>query len=901
MRIQACSRVLAAPVNSVFSWPTQPEFSWTDFLSNYGPANLDKSNIVTDPIADCIHARKLFIPHNQFISGLNAITDVFFPGFREDPRAYTTGSPYNVWWTETTFTGPGTVKRESRLWGANTAGDEATQKPFRYIVYRPDFHASTFDDNASPFTLIAKTLFERVTAFDAYGNPTLAPPPLVQGFWLMLERGVVNVKQVWSPPEDDPVHGDSMRHNDRYFWDNPTILDNSSGYTAVRFRIGCGVDTKWFEIQFRIFGSPRLYISDDETFSESELIGDMQSASEAKKFGQEGSYNWTEVIYDFDGGVPTETPRYRLVGAKKIVQTEVKLIGGQLQVYIEGELNPFVWDLNVTHTFDNGESAQTTTTAAVDSSCAETFQIGDPIGLIEEVKVIFTNCQWAAWAIQPMKFERQMSLTSRLIQIGFRPLTEPLITAHWSWWQPPVYTFDTTYELDGTNIRYALNVTNDTSITGGNFADTTASLRAVTVNLPEVLRVHNGQIVELYPEEVVVQQNLNIEDLSIICSATLKFNNFSEISHLHDLGAPDLYWGEWASTHGLIAVTIETLVDYYNTNGTLDSTTGWQTVFTGYGNVSNTISTGHPGTFTMQCSGRELAMMSPKFAIPWMDAWNEYYVAAYLANICGVKKGTVGDSDLYFREMVPTDPYSDSPNGNAYFLPIGSGGNPLMRFSPGSRPWQILGKIGQQNGFIRYFDAFGTFHWEPFRPDPVAPEMVFFVNHNGNQPQLFSPTEAVFHGVVQRDITQSRTSLLLIGINAPGALWEPIVCHRGDSEAVYDAGSSIWDPTLPNFQGFENPDIIVDNQFANPDYANNAADRIWPVVRQPYLTAGYQVWHNPELYPGKWVGMVDVKSGLYDRFSQDYTALMVMSVTHRIMKGRIPTTDLNLRYVPSQT
>ena len=73
---------------------------------------------------------------------------------------------------------------------------------------------------------------------------------------------------------------------------------------------------------------------------------------------------------------------------------------------------------------------------------------------------------------------------------------------------------------------------------------------------------------------------------------------------------------------------------------------------------------------------------------------------------------------------------------------MGNGGTPLMRFANGSKPWQILGKIGRQSGFVRYFDAFGKMHWEKFDPVAQRPDAVLFVDYQS--PVAFDSMKTVF-------------------------------------------------------------------------------------------------------------------------------------------------------------
>lgn len=894
-RIEGCARVTALPVHAAFPFPLQPEFRFSDFLSLYGPSNLDGSNIETDPIADCVHARPKMIPHTQWMDDVP--TAYVGARARFDPRAYTADTPYNIAWTLESYSGGITTSKD---WGAHGPGwgigaASGRQQPFKYLVLFTDCEDPVNPPDLTPFTFIAKTSLKPYNGLDAYGNATFGSQPMCQGFWASLTRGVYDLTQGWVGP-------DAAQFNAEWWWQQgtQTSLGQYPGYSAIRFRIGCGVDALWFEIKFVPMGPPEVYYTDDGTFADKTLIQSLKySGAGDKTYGESERWMTTRYMTDSGGFSPTDIPEKRFIGAKRTNHVKVKLIGGYLQIEVEGEVQPFVWRVMLTATEDQGGDGDS---GGSGGSCNMGYEANDPIGLIEEIKVVFVESHFASWWVQPMKWDQEFDLTSKLINIGFIPTTTAELTAHHAFYTPPVYSFNSTYALQGTNIRYSILVYNDSPVNypTADYSDATVALRSVSIAFPEVLRSRLGRPVMLEPESVIVNQSFNISDLSVTTTASLTFNNFKPLGDVYE-NAPDVWWGEWSNYSGVVAIKVEAIVNEYDdASGDLIGSSGWVPLFTGYGNIENTIGVGSgKSQYTMQCVGRELSMMQSSFNLPWMDGWNEYYAVAYLANSNGVKKGTPGDSDLDFINQVPPDPYNDSPGGGAYFLPMGNGGTPLQKFASGSKAWQVLGKMAVQSGFVRYFDAYGKLHWEKFNPEPVAPEIIFTVDYFAPEP--FDAKTVIFDGQVKRNLSGVRNQTTIIGVDAHGPLWLPTVSHRSDAASIYEDRASIWEESTANYLGFKSSFVWIDSQFANRQYTAEAADRIHALMRIPDIQGSYNSWLNLGVYPGRWVGLVDVKSGLYDRFNGLYLSMLVMGASHIIKRGQVPTTSMRLRYIPRQS
>lgn len=913
-RMSALARIRAYPADALFSWPLSPEYMITDFLSNYGTQNLDGSDVIeTWVAAECITPRRRPVSQTQFVEGVPNIPDLLNPFSYTDPRG-TEGTNINLWWTELAFSKNyefDVVRKEYKGAGSASYDSGDLQQFFKYPCYHHDSRNGSTDPGFSGFTLVANTDLDWVQFFDPYGVPTLGGRQRCQGFSASLTRGNYAVQQDWdgSDPEGQYQTSDlqDWKPLDLHWVDDYTYLTvPTPPYQAIRFRVACGEDAKWFEIKFPAIGPPELYVSDDENFASKSPIQPLKSSATLQKpFGQ--SSDWVDVRFARSGSSLTTVPLYRLIGSKTTNNVQVTLIGGFLHVEVEGEVQPFLWDMRVFHSFDNiGYSG-----SGLNGECLTSFRAGDPIGLIEQIKVVFNNVCYAEWYVHLTKWDTQSILQSKQHNIGFGPPNLPTASVHLAHYVPDVYEIDTNIANAGTLVSYTLTMTNDfgmQSTHGGaeSFADETVAVRAVSIHWDEVLRNMPGIGVELYPEDCLIHHQFSLDDLNIQSKATLVFNNYRELASVYGdrfPTAPQMFWGEWSAYNGLFAIEIDVMTQMFSTESggdTLVYQSPWRRQFTGYANVESTTVRQQGGrtVYVMECQSRELPMMSAKMALPWMDGWNEYYAAAYLANISGVKRGTLTDTDLAFRDRVPASPFDDSPGGGAYFLPMGDGGMPLMKPAVGSKPWEFLGRIGRNSGFVRYFDVDGKFHWEKFDPAAQKPDVVLYVDFHAHSG--FQAENAVFEGSVHRSLRDVRNKVAVIGIDAAGPLWFPVVSVRTDTTSLYGNHSIFWDMLDPiaNFMGFESAFVWADSQFANLPYAARAADEVFRVMRMPNASGRFTSWINLDIAPGTWLGVVDVHAGTFNRVSGDFLPLLTTGVTHHIRKGAPPTTTSTTRYIP---
>jgi hypothetical protein len=540
---------------------------------------------------------------------------------------------------------------------------------------------------------------------------------------------------------------------------------------------------------------------------------------------------------------------------------------------------------------------------------------GDKVLYIDQLRVEASSMRSLQIAVAPMRFRMTGKIDTREQNLGFTPdpADPPTASVQFAWPDTvvrtdrnPVPSCSATVAPSTTSNLASMELTltgaDDGTYNGDKYSNETTWIRSVSMLFNEQIVSPFGAGVHTFPEDIVVEHRFDFSSLSVQSSATLTFNNTDFMDKLFVGGAR--HWGEWANYAGAIAVEIELGIEWW-LNGVRVSFTGLKRVFTGYANLRSvtTLAPHAQSKYIMHCHSRDIAMHQPKFAFPWMDGWNIYYAAAYLANSSGVKKGVVGDSDLGFREYVPNTPYEDagSETGDpAYFLPMGSGGSPLFRMQAGGTPWEMLGRIAQKAGYVRYFDYFGVFQFFKFRfMNAATPYRVFDITDNtllGDNPV---PTAAVFSGAVVRDLTQVKNHVTVIGWRQYGEVADSPVSHRVDTGSQYSTQFDPFGDTQPNFIGFQSNLVYIDSMFGEQSFARAAADEIFTVVSSPNINSAIQTWLQPDIEINHRIGINDLRSGMYDRGASAYLEMMVVGVKHHMALSGTPTTTLQTRFVPN--
>lgn len=467
--------------------------------------------------------------------------------------------------------------------------------------------------------------------------------------------------------------------------------------------------------------------------------------------------------------------------------------------------------------------------------------------LIIAALIRYRGFQDVVWHGAPLKYVSSGVWESADHALGFMPISEPALFVHDA--GSPTGTSAVAAVVDASTARYRLELVGSTpegSIGSTSYSAKSPVVRAVTYTYPIVINRTGGSGIPLSPEAVVIQHVFDYNSLTIQSRAALTFSNNA---------------GEWAWYQrgaGQSGIAINLGSEYY----------GVFRQFTGIANRMNE-AVGEAGAskFVMQCVDRSAQLRNPRWNLPWMDGWNIYYAIAFLAQL-----GGVSPEDMTFAPLIPPDPYS----GVDWFLPVGHAGTPLTRFS-GQELWSIIVKLAYTIGYMVFFDAYGKLQFRKFTI-PAGIYRTFYESDVG-------APNACWQISVHRSFEEVRNTVTVVGIDAYGPLWNPIVSHRQDNASIYD-------PSAPNYIGWEQPLVWADSQFADIEYASEAADALIAFLRHPAETVTFTTWLQPDIYP---LNVIAVDA---PRFGTTGKRYLVVGVQHRVHDVALGETTITARYIP---
>jgi hypothetical protein len=423
------------------------------------------------------------------------------------------------------------------------------------------------------------------------------------------------------------------------------------------------------------------------------------------------------------------------------------------------------------------------------------------------------------------------------------------------------------YDQAGTTLRYQLGFTNPQTGTfqGRPYANFTSAVKAVSVLMPGVPYTVVGYPLNQYPEEIDVWHEFDFQSLTVRSRASLTFNNsHGDWSNSGGTG--------WVDTHGHVGAKIDMGV-----SGFLQYRR-----FTGIGNTDfdEFMQPGGQSHVRIHCADAWLPLEVPIWNVPWMDGWNLYYAMYYLA-----QRGGVSDSRIGFLSKVPGNRYAPNADGSpSFYLPVGAAGTALTRFTGGQQIRQIMHKIAVAHGFMLYLDVNSVLQFAKFQIPTGGPYTKTFT-HVATDSATQRLTE-VWSGAYQSSLREVRNAVTVIGVNALGPLWDPIVAHTIDEASVYD-------DSQPNFKGYIDPLVWADNLFANLVFADEAATELLAFLRLPGRTLSITTWFQDRpLNPLDLIRIDNPKS------AATWKNFLVLATHDRLKKGEPPTTELMGRFVP---
>jgi hypothetical protein len=853
--------VRAYPMHSEFRYPVSPAFTLTDNFAEQPRSTLDTSeDWEFDKALGVAYPASLFVPHNNYVTNENPITS---------PVWYNANlQPFN--WTRTYIGG-----RMQFMGGVlKTPGLRAswTSEPARSVFYA---YAPSDDGNSTTrYNFVPMS-----NEVDLTSDTFLSNGVYIQLAYAFEARTITwtNGAGGWSQSFTYPAEADARPYLQVWLTCTDPLGNN---------------DPIWFIIVFNHTGNPELWVSLDGTtlgtkIQELKLDGTGNPLSGGSQQGYYGHNGW------YSQGSPDG------------MFIEAMIVAGMLKITLGNPSFPVTFTLNEDYA---GGGTLLITQLGIRCVGATSLQIGA------------APKKWRNISADPNAYNGYPYLISREIPIGFVPTVDPTTTVLFPSSASPdqnpysgslgLCTVDVDVSADGSIIQYTLY---SECVTTGTYrqvqyTDVAPIVRGVTISYPESVLVNAGSPSWLSPEVVSITHDFDFNSLTIASNAVLTFCNFNTMDEDNFNVLPGYFWGEWANNAGAIAIEIDLTISYFQiVEGLVEylGGIGPQRVFTGIANLRSSVSTGSgaQSKYTMYCYSREVAMQSPKFMLPWMDGWNIYYFAAYMANSSNVYKGDTSDSDLAYIDYVPPDPYSDSPGGGAFFLPIGTGGAPLMRASAGEAPWTTITRTGKQFGYVTYFDVYGKHHFETFQlPVNAVPYRIFNMIDSIETGFDFAATATgVFNGSVDRNLMEVRNRVTILGIDAYGETWSPIIAHLVDEGSIYNDSNTGMGVTQGNYLGYAQDFVWADSQFATLQYATDACQRIFNIIVNPSITANINVWCQPDIFPGTCVALNDRRTGAVDTLGNQYLNFFVTKVNHVLVKGMPPRTNLGCRWLPNQT
>jgi len=733
------ARFTAEDVHGPYGFMEQPCLAGTDRLADLGFVNVyENERVRYDPIAECVYAEPMFVPHHNLRTGKELIYYVTSPeGLIGEPveKDYTDESPREGL--------PDYPILRWHLVSKSAATDFSTTifAPLEYTGLCVQLTPGR-EHNPNELSAVAHCHGEYL--------------PKSRGFWVFHRQ----------------VAGDSPNESNR----------------AVTFRFYVSDEQGW-QLQYAAGEGLILYAIDGTEFRRLGKLQSPESYAQAVSRDQHRTQD----------GWGSMSPLLHV----EQTAVQVLLVNGLLQIHVQGQLQPCV-------------------VPAPD------------VDYFTKVYASVAGGRYCYWSIHPVCFAANAYMIANEHQLGFVRRSDTPISYHILGAEADGCTMTASTEWEqGTEFRYKLAFENTQSGTYRNIAYSrdTSVARSVTYKVPAYISRPPRTGIAQYPcREITITTTFDWRNLSITSRADIVVNNRR---------------GEWRNGwpppqfgYGNRAVTLDL---------GWEGADGWYAVnrrFTGIGGLDIIYTRGPAPEHTVRICCEDLSVILRDYemmACPWMDGWCHYYAIRFLAQMAGFT-----DAQMEFEYC--DDPFCSNPDH--YHLPIGEGGRPLMYFAGGTSVRAAMQQIQFLTGHVLYFDVFGKLRYYPWvRTAPGPYKRTFYDAPAGGNLDRHQCIQQVSLVRSNRTI---RTHLTVVGIDAYGPTWKPIIEHRANE-------ASVRNPMDYTYVGYRKPRALADSRYATPEYAAAAADTIFALENRPSEEITLVMQAMSDLYPMDVIGLVDME------------------------------------------
>jgi hypothetical protein len=514
-----------------------------------------------------------------------------------------------------------------------------------------------------------------------------------------------------------------------------------------------------------------------------------------------------------------------------------------------------------------------------------------PYPIVSEVVVAGAYFSQFGWHLHPLKYATTATMTSAQKQLGFLPsiLTYSAVglVKGYNMADGGHYTENggtVTVATSGSltaNPQYDLTIANPPAAlspyAGTAYANKTAAVNRVTLKTKSISRIYTYAPRPVVAQEIVESISFDPGTLQVQHTLSVTMDNFDGIDALL------AQYGIRGSGNQHIAFRC----GWQHMPGGPDGGPGWAH-FYGFATRFN-FSRGRGGAakFTIFCVDQMQQVSDVMISAPAdVDGWNHYSAVAFY-----LMSARITPYQMAFAHLVPTisggtllsdpdgeiDPYgvaAGDPTAGGYILPFGDGMHPWTprdRTLPVSALVQPIQKV---TGYLFYVDAMGFFRYEPWiPPSAIAPKRIFTENATDGYGVPGGALTEMFGLNIGSSTDSTRNQTILVGIDAYGPEWAPIVEKRTDDASIFTAPGDI---PPRNSIGYPKSVVWTDSRFANQQFASDSADRFHAMVRLPDYDANFSCWLQPDIFPMDAVYVDDWKSNSLG------VPFYVLSVTNRM-------------------